>query len=404
MGLYGFYECYQYQIYVQMLFYTEFIQILFIKTFSLEKSPYNTHMQIVWFLAVFSTIILGWTAMVVFLIIRLFPILSRYGSIGYSVALVSSTLFIIGIIGSNMGASSFFGLIYAYGAWWLWAITIAGFVAIAFLIIGRIFGLVYSGTLVAVGFLTLVIALNIVWTWLALSPKVTEYRVPIPGEHGWHSKRIVMVADTHYGNIWGKASAEKLVERINSLSPEIVLLPWDLFDGPEIDFFDALRPFTSIQAPKGVLFANGNHEEYRNTEAMLDAMSRTDTIHNLNNRSVTIDGLTFAGVTYRSSDTASGLVATLDAMQLSWSTILLKHKPTLHTTLMKYPIALVVSGHTHRGQMWPFSLITDMIYGKYSYGQNIDGTMNSITTSGVGSWWPPQRLGTRSEIVVIYIE
>lgn len=57
--------------------------------------------------------------MVVFLIIRLFPILSRYGSIGYSVALVSSTLFIIGIIGSNMGASSFFGLIYAYGAWWL---------------------------------------------------------------------------------------------------------------------------------------------------------------------------------------------------------------------------------------------------------------------------------------------
>lgn len=363
-------------------------------------------MQILWFLTVFSTIILGWTATVVFLIIRLFPVLSRYGSIGYTIALISSALFIIGIIGSNMLGSEFFRFIYAYGAWWLGAITIAGFVAIGLLILARLTGLVYSGTWMTMGFFGIVILLNIVGAWLALSPKMTEYTVSIPGEHGWHGKRIVMVADTHYGNIWGKASAEKLVERINSVSPEIILIPWDFFDGPQIDFSEIAKVFSGINAPQGILFANGNHEEYRNTPEILDALTHTDRIRTINNAVIMIDGIQFAGVTYHANETSSWLTWTLEALELDERkpTILLKHKPTLHTTLMKYPITLVVSGHTHRGQMWPFSLITDMIYGKYSYGQNIDGTMNSITTSGVGSWWPPQRLGTRSEIVVIHIE
>lgn len=78
----------------------------------------------------------------------------------------------------------------------------------------------------------------------------------------------------------------------------------------------------------------------------------------------------------------------LDSLSLESSkpTILLKHKPTLHDTLQKYPIDLVVSGHTHRGQLWPFTYIPDLIYGKYVYGYNQDASLQSITTSGVGSW------------------
>ena len=93
-------------------------------------------------------------------------------------------------------------------------------------------------------------------------------------------------------------------------------------------------------------------------------------------------------MSYHDTETPLGLTRVLDGLSLDpdMPTILLKHKPTLHTILSGYPIDLVVSGHTHRGQMWPFALITDLIYGKYVYGLSVDGNTSSITTSGVGTW------------------
>ena len=140
-------------------------------------------------------------------------------------------------------------------------------------------------------------------------------------------------------------------------------------------------------APHGVIFANGNHEEYQHTDDILAAFSGAG-ITVLNNRKITLDGMNFIGVTYHASETIEGLQNTLDTLRLKAgeATILLKHKPILHSTLEKYPIDLVVSGHTHRGQMWPFLYIPTLVYGKYVYGMNVDNWLTSITTSGVGTW------------------
>lgn len=174
-----------------------------------------------------------------------------------------------------------------------------------------------------------------------------------------------MIGDTHYGNIYGIRTAKKLVERINKISPEIVLIPGDFFDGPPINYLNIVKQFSHINAPRGILFSNGNHEEYRNTPQILDAMSHpiddivdisstsviqkilhsTHTIAVLNNDKVELDGMVFAGVTYHDTETALGLQKNLDKLDLDTTkpTILLKHKPTLHATLEKYPIDLVVS-------------------------------------------------------------
>lgn len=193
-----------------------------------------------------------------------------------------------------------------------------------------------------------------------------------------------MIADTHYGNIYDEKDAEKLVQTINTLSGDIVLIPGDFFDGPKIDFEKIARIFKNINTPYGTIFSNGNHEEYRNTESMLQALEKAH-IQILNNKKVTLDGLTFVGVTYMRTESASGLTQALDELHLDPNTanILLKHKPSLQNTVAKYPIDLVVSGHTHRGQIWPFFLIPRLIFGKYSYGFSTDGRLNSITTSGV---------------------
>lgn len=81
-----------------------------------------------------------------------------------------------------------------------------------------------------------------------------------------------MVADTHYGNVYGARDAKNLVRRINKLSPEIVLIPGDFFDGPLIDYSSIVSEFGCINAPHGVLFANGNHEEYTHTKTILKSI------------------------------------------------------------------------------------------------------------------------------------
>jgi uncharacterized protein len=341
-------------------------------------------------------------------------------------SMIGGLAFIVGIIGANARPNRVFQTLYAIGAIWLGAVTIAGFFGILLLIFAEFTGFSFQSGVWAILFGIIVLLLNIWGIYSSWVPRITSYRVTIDKEHSWHGRRIAMIWDTHYGNIYGVDTARRLVERINSLSPEIVLIPGDFFDGPPIDYLSIVKQFTNITAPRGILFSNGNHEEYRNTPQILEAMSHpvddivdtsettliqkmlhsTHTIAVLNNAKVEIDGMIFAGVTYHDTETATWLETNLNTLDLDSSkpTILLKHKPTLHDTLEKYSIDLVVSGHTHSGQMWPFSLVTYAIYGKYVYGQVVQNGLTAITTSGVGSWWPPQRIGTRSEIVVIDIE
>lgn len=121
---------------------------------------------------------------------------------------------------------------------------------------------------------------------------VVQSEVRIKNAGNWAGKKLVMVSDTHYGNIYGVSDARELVKKINTLHPDIVLIPGDFFDGPKIDFRAISDEFKKIEAPHGVLFANGNHEEYRNTTGMLEALSGAH-IQILNNRMIEIDGIRF---------------------------------------------------------------------------------------------------------------
>lgn len=362
-------------------------------------------LQLLVFFAIFTSIIFWWAYAMSILIIGLFPFLSAFTLHWMLFSLSSTTLFIVGLMAGNVFQSEIISVIYRIGSIWLWALTITGGIAIVFMIIAQIFGLTYTHVGFFILFIILALTVNIWGIYASYVPRITEYSVNIEKNHDWHGKKIIMVADTHYGNIYGREDARRLVERINSLSWEIVIIPGDFFDGPKIDYEAVAQEFRNIKAPLGTLFANGNHEEYRNTGVIIESLENAG-ITILNNKKVTLNGMTFAGVTYHASESAAGLGHNLDTLNLKKDepVILLKHKPTLYTTIQEYPIDLVVSGHTHRGQMWPFSYITDLIYKKYSYGMNINNTLTSITTSGVGSWWPPQRIGTRSEIVVINIQ
>jgi predicted MPP superfamily phosphohydrolase len=67
-------------------------------------------------------------------------------------------------------------------------------------------------------------------------------------------------------------------------------------------------------------------------------------------------------------------------------------------------ISLQLSGHTHGGQIWPWNLLVSRIYGRFAHGLSRLGKLQVYTSTGAGTWGPPLRVGTKSEIVLMQFE
>lgn len=263
------------------------------------------------FLLIAISVTLGWTFGIVFFITKIFLLTAPYRPILVGFSLILSLLFILGVLGTNVSSSPIYIWLYRIGSVWMGAVTLAFVVTLIFFIGAVVSGHLLDSRGVTIGFFALVLLLNIWGIFASFSSVVVSSEVTLKNPGNWAGKKIVMVSDNHYGHIYGVSDARKLVTRINTLHPDIVLIPGDFFDGPKIDFRAITQEFKNIQAPHGVLFANGNHEEYRNTEGMLEALSAAH-IQLLNNRMIEIDGVQFAGVSYHDTETASGLTRELD--------------------------------------------------------------------------------------------
>lgn len=216
-------------------------------------------------------------------------------------------------------------------------------------------------------------------------------------------KKIALIADTHYGAIFGDSSAEKLVKTLNSLDIEFVIIAGDVFDWPDTDFEHIAGILNKIKVP--VYYVPGNHEEYGNTNRMMRALGATN-FFILENQKIIQDGFEIVGLTYKENYYRENFENNLNILQTQDDTfsILVKHSPKDFDLASKYGFDLSVAGHVHNGQMFPANLLVEHMYGKYSYGLTKTDGKFSYTTSGVGGWWPPERLGSQSEIVIIEIK
>ena len=85
----------------------------------------------------------------------------------------------------------------------------------------------------------------------------------------------------------------------------------------------------------------------------------------------------------------------------SQSSILLNHMPSRMSIVEQAGVSLMLSGHTHGGQVFPFTWITRRVFGRYTYGLHLFGKLQVYTSYGAGTWGPPMRVGTHPEIVLI---
>ena len=239
---------------------------------------------------------------------------------------------------------------------------------------------------------------------LVNAARIRTTRVALALPHvpeAWTHRRIVLISDLHLGHVHGPVFLRRVLARLRDLKPDLVLVSGDMFDGGRHGIERLVQPWATFTAPLGIYFVTGNHDEFADPEAYIAALARVG-VRTLNNERVVIDGLQLIGVSDGGTADPDALRALLRRLSIhpGAPSILLAHKPENLRLAEEEGISLQLSGHTHRGQLWPWTWLVRRVYGPFAYGLNRLGRLQVYTSSGVGTWGPPLRVGTRSEIVL----
>ncbi|MCL6479046.1 MAG: metallophosphoesterase [Peptococcaceae bacterium] len=247
--------------------------------------------------------------------------------------------------------------------------------------------------------------------WNARIPQVRRYSVNIPKQAvDLKEMRVVAVSDLHLGTIVHNGRLIKMVEMINGLQPDLVLLPGDVVDenpGPFVEQ-DMAVTFRRLAPKYGIYAVPGNHEYYgRKSDEIIKHLEDSGIIV-LRDQTVKIaDSFYLIGKDDYSRRRLDGRenTAPVDLMKdidRSLPVILMEHQPSRAGQGPVDGVDLKISGHTHRGQLFPFNLITRQVY-ETDWGYLRRGGMQEIVSSGFGTWGPPIRVGSTPEIVLIDI-
>lgn len=234
-------------------------------------------------------------------------------------------------------------------------------------------------------------------------PTVTSYEVQLNDlPKNLDGTTLVALSDLHLGSILGTQWLESRVEQVQALEPDMVVLLGDTYEGHGENTETFAPVFRRLSAPLGVWAVNGNHESHGKPEILNTSLKGTQ-IHTLqNSMTQPIQGLVLSGRDV-AHDHAQGINA------LSWNPppetpsgalILLSHIPEDYHGAAQAGVDLMLSGHTHGGQVWPFSLLVALKHVMVSGRYEVEG-MTLLVSRGTGTWGPRMRLWHPGEILNI---
>lgn len=220
--------------------------------------------------------------------------------------------------------------------------------------------------------------------------------------------RIVQITDLHVGPTIKRPFVEQVVRQTNALTPDVIVITGDLVDGTVEQLAHDVAPLAELSARHGVYFVTGNHEYYSGVEPWL-AHLPTLGVRVLRNERVTIGegeaSIYLAGVddwtAHQFGDGhGADLERALEGRDLEREVVLLAHQPKQIFAAAERKVGLVLSGHTHGGQIWPFGLLVRLAQ-PYVAGLARHGETQIYVSRGTGFWGPPMRLAAPSELTEI---
>jgi predicted MPP superfamily phosphohydrolase len=218
----------------------------------------------------------------------------------------------------------------------------------------------------------------------------------------WRGRTALLITDLHLGNINQSGFSRGIANIARRLNPSIIFLAGDLFDGSKADPERLAAPLFDLAPPFGLYFCGGNHEDFGDAAGFTTVLTQGG-IHVLHNERVLVDGLQVIGVSYADSSYPAHLRAFLESLHLDAgpASVLLNHVPHRLPIVEQTGVSLQLSGHTHGGQIFPFTLFARWAYGEFTDGLQRFGKLQVLTSSGAGTWGPPMRVGTHAEVVLI---
>jgi len=234
-------------------------------------------------------------------------------------------------------------------------------------------------------------------------PVVQNYDVYLYGlPHEMNGTVIVAMSDLHIGTLLGKHWLEARVAQVNAQQPDLVVLLGDIFEGhdpPREELFPVLR---RLSAPLGIWAVLGNHEFHGRYDTGTSLVNY-DGIQVLNNTWAEVQpSLVLAGVDDLTANHRSGRGGDPVSMALAGrppgATVLLSHTPWQADKAASAGVVLMLSGHTHGGQIWPFGYLVQRIYPLLGGRYEVHG-MTVIVCRGTGTWGPRMRLWRPGEIL-----
>lgn len=255
----------------------------------------------------------------------------------------------------------------------------------------------------------LVIIFSIIISFLgyinARTPHVKEITIHIDKPSSIKHLRIAYASDIHLGSIIANSRLQKLVMLINSANPDLIIFGGDILD-------EDIKPviennlgelLVQLKAPYGVIAVPGNHEYIGGIDNAVNYITNHN-IKVLRDDIYPIGDIQIIGRDDRMESAFTGqsrlpLNNLVNKLNVKKSVIVIDHQPIAISKTASLPVDLLLSGHSHHGQLFPFNYITAKLY-EISWGYKKIHNTHVYVSSGYGTWGPPMRTNSFSEIVI----
>lgn len=299
--------------------------------------------------------------------------------------------------------------IYAMGGLWLAIFTylLMGVITILLLVfINNSFNLNLPIKLISFIIITISTLIILYGVYNANHPRIVKMEVTSSAlAPFWGNKKIIIISDVHLGITRRGKFMKKIIDTINTEKPDITFNLGDLIDGPKFPYKEGFASISELNPPLGNFYVEGNHEGYSEEYAVFKE-NFPKNLNDITEKKVVINNTQIIGIYYDEQKTPDEMAQELSKVgyDKTMPSIILMHDPKDIPMLANNGASLVLSGHTHKGQFFPFSILIKMLDNKYFYG--VTQTLNtiSITSEGVGTAMAPVRIGTKPEIIVLTIK